>query len=234
VTHRKGAVAATALAVALVAVGVIWSRRGVESATRATTTLHVPRATSDVKLDGETGEVAWRAAARTGPFTTSDGVMARPHAEARLVWSGQILYLSLYAADRDIRSQGGGTDGPAWLADHFHLVFTLENGDERVIDLSPSGDITDGKRPRGSAAVDYRWGSDTKVATDADGTINDSSDEDEEWSLEVAIPLSSLQLRGRPSESIGFSVRHCDVPPKGPRACGSFGEGPVGVRLVLD
>ena len=58
-----------------------------------------------------------------------------------------------------------------------------------------------------------------------DGTPNKSSDNDEEWLIEMAIPLGALGLKGEKGERIGVSVRRCDTLHSGARVCGSWGYG---------
>jgi hypothetical protein len=222
----------------LLSVGVVgallWSGRNPLAGRRVASPvalLAVPRARGAIELDGEAGEVAWRNAARTGTLRAADGTDGRPHAEARLTWSGDQLFVSLYAADRDIESPVSDADGPVWLGDHFLLSFRTAK-DERTIDLSPRGVVTDARR-RPGGAFDYAWQSGARVATDADGTLNDPSDEDEEWALEVALPLAALDLHGQAGERIGFSVRHCDRSGSSARACSSFGEGGTEQVLIL-
>ena len=52
-----------------------------------------------------------------------------------------------------------------------------------------------------------------------DGTLNDTSDNDEEWLIELAIPLKNLGLDGRAGESMGVRMRRCDTSKTGARTC---------------
>jgi hypothetical protein len=189
--------------------------------------LHVPNAGAAMRVDGEVDEVAWQHAARTGAFRC-EGVAVCPFSEARFLWSGEQLYVHLYAADSDIRSAAVGREGAVWLGDHFRLTFTGP-GEQRVLDVSPRGTVTDARR-RAEGTFDYAWDAGAQVGTDVDGTIDVPGDEDEEWALELAIPLSSLGLRPAAGERIGISVRRCDVPLAGPKQCSSDGPHP----LILD
>jgi hypothetical protein len=184
------------------------------------TELRVPRH-AGINLDGDTDD--WGSAgARTGWFVTASGGEAHPQSSVRLVWGDGYLYLVLYAADEDIRVGKAGPDGPLWLEDAFQLVFS--SGDlERRIDVDPNGVLTDGIR-LGNGPVDYTWQSGAHVSRELDGTVNDPSDADEEWVIEMAIPFESLGLEGRPGERIGFIAKRCDRPKTGPRVCGSSGQ----------
>jgi hypothetical protein len=182
--------------------------------------LHVPRVASAPELDGELREHVWTSvAARTGP------IGSRPFSEARFAWGNGALYAALYAADEDITSRATEADGPVWLDDAFRLVFTSEDGAERAIDVSPLGVVTDARR-RGAAPFDYAWQSGARVGHDLDGTPNDSRDDDEEWVLEMAIPLASAGLGARTH----VSIRRCDTPKGAARRSCAAWDG----DLVLD
>jgi hypothetical protein len=209
--------------------------------------LRVPRMKASIVLDGDMDDPGWRGAiARTGAFLAPNGTPARPYSDARLVWGDGHLYVALYAADEDVRAEPREPDAPVWLDDAFRLVFTsaanananstVESGDmERTLDVSALGVVTDAikSRARGSA-LDYAWQSDAHVSRELDGTLNDARDEDEEWVLELAIPLASLGLEGKRGERIGFSARRCDTPKGSRRVCGSWGDGDSPGVLVLD
>jgi hypothetical protein len=197
--------------------------------------LHVPHLPASIVLDGDTDDPGWTSPpgpARTGPFLLASGMPARPYSEARAVWGDGHLYLALYAADEDIRSRTGEHDGPLWLDDSFRVVFA--QGDvERAIEVSPRGVVTDAMRARGGA-FDYGWESGVHVSPELDGTINQPNDADEEWVIEMAIPFEALGMRGERGESIGFSLRRCDVPKGSSRVCAGWGEGPARGALRLE
>jgi hypothetical protein len=174
--------------------------------------LRVPHVRGDIMLDGELDEPSWDLAARTGGFLRGDGSQARPYSEARVTWGDGKLYVALYAADEDIRRE-----------DTFQLFFDGPRG-EHGLDVGADG--------RMSTRLS-RWRSMPALAKDADGTIDDPSDDDEEWLLEMAIPLEELGLEGKPGEQLSFAVRRCDTPKGGRRMCGAWG-GDVAGLLVLE
>jgi hypothetical protein len=200
------------------------------------TPAHVPHVRGTITLDGDTDDSGWRGPTlRTGGFVGQDGVATvHPHSEARIVWGDGFLYMNLYAADEDIRATGSGPDSLAEGEDYFHLIFT-DATTERVLDVNPLGFVTDGIRPRGtSQAPDRSWDSHTHVSHELDGTPNLPTDNDEEWVLEMAVPLESLGLSGKAGEQIGLSMHRCDTTHKGQRVCGSWGEVGRHKVLVLD
>ncbi len=204
--------------------------------------LRVPHRAGAIVLDSDTDDPGWTSAlgpARTGPFALADGSAARPYSDARLVWGDGHLYLALYAADQDIESLAVGPDRPVGRGDSFRLLFTREDADEQFsIEVSPSGTATESLH-RSGGRVDPSWTSGTHVSREIDGTLNDSTDEDEEWVIEMAIPLDAFGMAGRAGEAIGFAVSRCDTPKDGERVCAGWGDW-LGAqplergRLVLD
>ncbi len=174
--------------------------------------LHIPHVTDAITLDGEMAEQAWvrpPGAARTGEFLLQNGQPARPHTSARLVWSGDYLYMAVLASDEDIRSD-----------DAVHVAF--HGATELAIDVSPRGVIM-GSIPG------------VRVAADVDGVIDQPKGFDEEWTLELAIPFASLGMKGVRGESIGLSMSRCDTPKDGVVVCAGWGDvHPSRGRIVLE
>jgi hypothetical protein len=201
---RRLALALGALVVVGVA-GFLFSKRVAASRARAASAvaapaLHVPRFPVDVTLDGALVEPPWRASARTGTFRTPAGAPARPYSDARFGWRDGALYVGLYAADEDIGAS----------QDSFHVEFTTKAG-VRTVDISPLGVVTsDG------------WASGARAGHDLDGTLDAPSDDDEEWVIELALPLASLGLRGAPGEEIPVAIEHSDTFHSGVRGCGAW------------
>lgn len=211
-----------AVACVVIALGIFFGVRSI-SASRAALTwkpppgvpvveLRVPHAKGSIVLDGDMDDPGWLdQIARTNAFVAEDGVTpARPYSDARFVWGDGHLYVALYAADENIRA-----------TDSFHLVFEIA-GVERVFDVTPLGVLREATP------------SDAHLSKELDGTIDDPSDDDEEWVIEMAIPFEALGLKGDAGERVGFSVRRCDTPKNGRRACGTWGGGVERGMLVLD
>ena len=176
--------------------------------------LRVPHAAAPIVLDGDNDDPGWLATpgpARTGPFVTVAGRAARPHSEARVLWGDGHLYVLLYAADEDVRSR----------ADGFRMTFSRA-GTTFAIAVSADGAVRDDSRDA-QGRVDASWRSGAHVSREIDGTVDDPRDVDEEWSLETAVPLAAVGLRGVPGERIGFAVERCDAPQPGAEGCGGWG-----------
>ncbi len=171
--------------------------------------LHVPHVQIDLKIDGELDEPVWQKSARV--IFQRDGADARPYSDVRFMWGQKMLHVGLYAADHDIVSAHVPADGPVWQGDAFHVVFSSGDGSQHSFDVGPTGTLTDGERKTSIGPWSYTWQSGAKLACDADGTIDQPGDNDEEWVVEMDIPLASLGLEGKPGERIGVLARRCDV-----------------------
>jgi hypothetical protein len=241
-----GVVVALAAGSVLYAQHVRASRRAaVASASLATSVargdlvLRVPRSTGAITLDGDTDDPAWvhePGPANTGAFLVESGDPAVPYSQARLVWGGEYLYLALFASDEDIESRVDRADAPvAPDDDSFHIVFT-QDGVEYAIDVSPNAVVTDARR-EGSGAWDATWSSGAHAWRELGGTINEPRNMDEEWEIELAIPLASLGMIPEAGENVGLSLRRCDTPKDSARVCAGWGDGAGGRgrgRIVLE
>jgi hypothetical protein len=152
----------------------------------------IPRTTGPIEIDGEWNEPDWPQRALRFQFKGSDGELARPSSEVRFLHDATTVYVGLYAADQNIVSE---TD-----------AFDLQIG-AIALRLDPKG-RTVPTRP------------DIKVGIDSDGTVDDPRDDDEEWKLEVAIPLTDTGLTR--DTHVPVAAGRCDVPRDGIRRCGSW------------
>jgi hypothetical protein len=192
---------------------------------RADAALAVPHASGPIAVDGEVDEDDWKVAGRTGPFSDAHGADARPFSDARFLWDEQNLYVTLYAADDDLRARVTAHDGPVWIDDAFslHLTPAAPGSPTYLFDISPAGVTMDARRGL-DGKQDVSWESGLRVAVDRDGTLNDPSDEDEEWVIEAAIPLRALGVTPAAGARLLVDISRCDTP-RGTtaRRCAAFG-----------
>jgi len=147
----------------------------------------VAKTTMPITIDGDWDEHDWPARAFRAQFVGDDGNLARPSSEVRMLHDGQQLFVALYAADENIETR-----------DAFDLT---------VGDLSLHVDA------RGNVSVS---GVRAKSGFD-EGTIDDAHDDDEEWVVELAIPLARVGPSPLP-----VKVSRCDVPKDGIQRCGHW------------
>jgi hypothetical protein len=198
----------------------------------------VPRAPSPIPINAETeGKTVWDGeGGNTGNLRDSAGRGMVPYTQAKVRWGDGNLYFMLYAGDLDLEGKVTQPDTSLEGDDSFRLEFG--SGKEvRVVAASVRGTVYDALCDRSAAApaCDTAWQSGVKVAVDADGTLDHTGDNDEEWVVEMSVPLSSLGIdRATPGVRIAFAVRRCEVGYDGVHACGSWGAGEPRGELVLD
>jgi hypothetical protein len=197
-------------------------------AATAAAVLEVPRARGRIVPAGRFRVEVWDGAASTHTLLDREGHGAVPVNEARLLWGDGMLYLFFYAGDLDLQARVKEHDGPIWKDDSVEMQFG-EGGERRVVRVSVTGVVSDGKCPEGALDLsdprcDLHWESGTRAATDYDGTLNSIEDRDEEWAVEAAIPLASIDAAGTwiPGARIPFRVGRCEIAHDGPRACGAW------------
>lgn len=197
--------------------------------------LVVPRVAGAVVIDAELeGKKMWEGdSGSTRNFKDVAGHGMVPYTEAKARWGDGKLYLMLYAGDLDLQGKVRAHDGPVERDDAFHLEFG--HGDEvRVVSVSVLGTVADAIcRPSRTRSVgrvcDRGWDSHARVAVDRDGTLNKIGDNDEEWVVEMAIPLAALGFAdAHAGTSIPFSIGRCEIGHGSSRGCGGWGTEPRG------
>lgn len=149
----------------------------------------VAHATGAIAIDGDWDEPDWQQRAFRGQFVGDDGKLARPSSEVRLLRDDQNLIVALYAADENIETR-----------DAFDFA---------IGSVSLHVDAT-GKVTPELAGVVAKTGFD-------EGTLDNAQDDDEEWVVELAIPLAAVG-----KGSLAVKASRCDVPKDGRQRCGHY------------
>jgi hypothetical protein len=206
--------------------------------------LRAPQVREPIPINAETeGKKVWEPeAGGTGVFKDATGNGMVPYTEAKARWMPGTLYLLLYAGDLDLEGSVTSRDGPVSRDDSFHIelghgehVYTLDVSVLGTIaDADCAGAVADGNG-NAERRCDPRWDSHAVVAVDRDGTLNRVGDNDEEWVVEMAIPLASLGMAAaRDGDRAPFAISRCEVGKGGRGACGGFGTGKVRGEIVLE
>ncbi len=144
-----------------------------------------------IKIDGELSEPDWNEVGAPRVFTANGGE-ARPYSQVRLLHDATTLYVGLYAADQDVRS----TDKFEVAIGPLQLAVTAAG----IVSPAVPG---------------------VRAGKDLDGTIDHPDDEDEEWVIELAIPLAAAGL-ANPDIAVPFRASRCDTPKDGVVRCGEW------------
>ena len=155
----------------------------------------IPRADEPLTIDGKLSEDAWKDRALTASFVDGSAE-AQPRTQIRLLRDDKTLYVAFTAADQDIQS-----------TDAIQLVIP-----PLVMWFDPRGLM--------KPAV-----TDAEVAAAYDKTIDNPSDVDTAWTVEVALPIRSLPLEAT-LQTTWIHAARCDVGKDGQKRCGGW-NGPL-------
>lgn len=161
-------------------------------------TVHVPRATGPITIDGIAGEPAWATAASSPEFATAEGSPDPVgKATARMTWDDQFLYAFVSITDSDVRSEYKNHDDPLWKADCVELFIDADGNRRGYIELqvNPNNATFDSWFATTRAQPgDPSWDSGMVTAVKLRGTTA-PGDTDQGWDAEIAIPWPAV--RGR-------------------------------------
>jgi hypothetical protein len=163
---------------------------------------HVPLSTytcyrtiDKITLDGALTEESWQKAPIIENMARPDGKeMSTLRTSARMVWDDEMLYIAFECEDPDLYATITEKDGPLYTQDVVE-VFVLEQslGLENFVEyeVSPTGVLFDCY-----LIVPYvgfmEWSSPFKAAARYTGTLNDPTDKDTGYTVEIAIPFTDF------------------------------------------
>jgi len=175
-------------------------------------TISVPHASGAINIDGRLTESSWREAATfSGVYRFNDSSnQAAPKTIWKITWDKNNLYFAFVCEDRDIRAEPRQRDD-AVFSDDCVEMFILPSMRSAVyweLVISPAEGIYDGLH----AKKLQQWGAELRpqrnieglrVGYDIRGSINDGQDQDQGYTVEVAVPFSQLPEyeRCQPSEN---------------------------------
>lgn len=161
-----------------------------------------PRAPAAPVIDGDLDEEAWRAAPWTESFLDirgEGGPRPRWATRARLTWDSCCLYVGAELEEPHLWATLTERDAIIYR-DHDFEVFLDPDGDGlayyelEINALGTEFDLFLDKpyRAGGRAYIDWDMEG-LRTAVRLDGTLNDPSDEDRGWTVEIAIPWAALR-----------------------------------------
>jgi hypothetical protein len=159
------------------------------------------RAPSQIVIDGKLDDKAWEAAPWTAPHCDIEGdVKPDPPLRTRekLLWDDEYLYIGAELEEPHVWATLSERDSVIFQDNDFE-VFIDPDGDNQeyyeleVNALSTCWDLLLTKAYKDGGAAVNGWDlKGLRVATHVDGTINDPSDVDRGWTLEIAVPWKAL------------------------------------------
>ena len=157
----------------------------------------VSRVTSEIKIDGIINDDEWSGAKRTEPFGFTwldEGDGPRQPTTAKLLWDDDHLYVAFQCEDNDVLATRVERDSDVYRDDCVEIFASPRYDSPESyfnLEINARGTVLDNYRPNGISHKQHsRWNPDeVRIATNVNGTINDPTDEDKGWSVEVAIPF---------------------------------------------
>jgi hypothetical protein len=167
----------------------------------------VHRLDGSLRIDGVLAESAWDKAAVAGPFVRSlDGQPATAATEARLLWDDDNLYVAFQSEDRNVSGKFSKDDEPLYTSNVVEIFLNPSGDSSRYdeIEVAPTNALFDASFTGGPRkGMDLAWASHALHAVHVDGTLNDPSDVDRGWTVELAIPFKWLTGMDKPKPARG-------------------------------
>lgn len=178
--------------------------------------LRVPKLPRDVpapKIDGKLDEEAWRRAARTGPFV--DVATGRANTSfpvdgsARITWDDRRVYFAFEVVDKKLlgglsAAEIKAVDPHVWEKECVELMLDPDgdgdNLDYYEVQISTQNAAFDSQfdgynLPRGGPSGPFGhedWSSQRESAVALTGTLDRDDDEDEGYTVEIALPWAAF------------------------------------------
>ncbi len=165
-----------------------------------------PRATAPVAIDGRIDEPAWDAAPWSEPFDDIEGERQPPprfQTRMKMLWDDQGLSIAARLEEPHVWAGQTQRDSVVWHENDFE-VFIDPDGDGELyyeVEVNPLNTVFDlvlvKPYSRGGPAL-HGWdfvGMQTAVAVE--GTLNDPTDADIAWTVEISLPWSGFDGAAR-------------------------------------
>ena len=161
------------------------------------------RATGPVTIDGKLDEEAWQAIPWSEDFVDIEGAgkpSPRFRTRVKMMWDDENLYIAAELEEPHLQANFDKHDSYIFHQDHDFEVFLDPDGDHHLYaelemnarnttwDLLLTKPYLDGGR-----AIDAWEIAGLKTAVHLDGTLNNPSDTDRGWTIEIAWPFKGLR-----------------------------------------
>lgn len=172
----------------------------------------VLRTTEKMIIDGKEDEKDWSKASWTPKFTdieTGSQIDSIQEARCKMLWDDDFLYLFVKFKERDLWASIHTHDAQVFQDNAFEMFISPggETYNYFEFQINAYGTVWDLFMPKpyrnggiGLTSWDIKG---LQKAVYLDGTLNNPNDTDRSWSIELAVPLSSVSMNGSHNPSIG-------------------------------
>lgn len=181
--------------------------------------------TSPVVIDGKLDELSWQNAPWTGDFVPIQGDHApgpKFRTRAKVLWDDRALYIAAEIEETDIRAEMKNRDDKLYRENAFEIFIDADGDGKDYLEIEINAintifDLIMTKPYRAGGRADAAFSvPGLSSAIGIDGTLNDPSDRDRAWMVELAIPFECLP---KPKAGERWRVNFARVqhdPPGGP------------------
>ena len=151
-------------------------------------------------IDGRGSDQVWALAETTALFDVEDLDRQRQHSRptaAKMLWDDNGLYFLFEMVDADVWSTFTNRDDQIWQEEVVEIFIDPDGDglDYAEIEVNPLNVIFDLllSRPWADGGRGFaQWNPEFASAVQVDGTVNEPSDVDQGWTVEVALPWAAL------------------------------------------
>ena len=151
-------------------------------------------------IDGNAGDPAWDQAEATALFDVEDRARQAQHSRptrAKMLWDDDNLYFLFEMEDADVWSTFTNRDDQIWQEEVVEIFIDPDGDglDYAEIEVNPLNVVFDLllSRPWSDGGRGFaQWNPTFSSAVTVDGSVNDDSDTDSGWTVEVALPWEAL------------------------------------------
>lgn len=161
-------------------------------------------------IDGRLDERMWFEASRLGPFVNVSTGRGDPRApvqgEVRITWDDDFFYAGFEVRDKDVRGgfPAGAVDPHLWERDTVEVMLDPDGDGDNVdyyeVQVSPQNLVFDSRfdtynGPKGGPAGPFghqEWSAQLTSAVVLRATLDDASDTDDGYTIELKMPWSAL------------------------------------------
>ena len=168
----------------------------------------VPKCNMEINIDGIADEAIWASTPFSDPFIDIEGIkIPKYNTRVKLLWDANYLYVYSEMEEPHIWGDITERDAVIFYNNDFE-VFINPSGDTRnygEIEINALGTIWDlslDQPYRNQGKANNHWNLHSlKSAVKIYGSLNDPSDIDSLWTIEMAIPMKALVELGKKSET---------------------------------
>jgi len=159
-------------------------------------------------IDGDVTDAVWSNVPWTDDFTDIEGDRQPvPYYKTRckLIWDKDYLYIAAVIKDPDVWAYVKNHDEVVFQDDDFEIFIDPLNTTHQYFELEVNAintiwDLYLPKAYRNLGSGLTSWESGVRSAVKVQGTVNNPSDKDQGWTVEMAIPYSKLNVKKAPEE----------------------------------